>query len=67
LLIPSLCLLRDENGGELERAKWMVVQEYLLSLELGDDGRKLLTTNLDQRGARHMGIDRDRDRDILSE
>jgi hypothetical protein len=57
--------LRDENGGELGEAKWMVVQEYLLiRLELDDDCRKLLTTNLDQRGARHMGIDRGRDRDM---
>lgn len=48
----------------------MVAQEYLLiRLELDDDGCKLLTANLDQRGARHMGMDMDmdrgRDRDML--
>lgn len=57
LLIPSLGLLRDENGGELGGFKWMVV--YLLSLRLDDEGGILTTTDLDQRGARHMDKDRD--------
>jgi hypothetical protein len=44
----------------------MVVQEYLLiRLELDDDCCELLTTNRDQRGARHMGMDRGRDKDML--